>query len=287
MIVGIFLRYFKTYSGNHYIPLSSGSQFCGIVGNNGIGKSSVLEALDSFINNKPWNINSSFKRTSSDRPSPHIVPLYLIRRDKLHEDHHAKAEILTNLVLEYSSSNPDVTLTPTTRAIFNTFSEHINKLKRNLNIDDYFLIPLGVEKDNNVSVSILNGKVLCRLLGIENADNKVSGELLFELFGYLLHHVRHKYEYIYIPKDIDSESFTKLETSEVQKLMGESLEEIIKDRISDRTISQINTGLTAFLDSVEGELEEYGYRTSGERQSRLKKKDVYNLIIEAFLELES
>ena len=208
MIVGIFLRYFKTYSGNHYIPLSSGSQFCGIVGNNGIGKSSVLEALDSFINNKPWNINSSFKRTSSDRPSPHIVPLYLIRRDKLHEDHHAKAGILTKLVLEHSSSNADVTLTPTTRTIFNTFSDHINKLKRNLNIDDYFLIPLGIEKDSNVSVSILSRKVLCRLLGIENADNKVSGELLFEHFGYLLHHVRHKYEYIYIPKDIDSESFT-------------------------------------------------------------------------------
>ncbi|EPR9102187.1 AAA family ATPase [Cronobacter sakazakii] len=282
MIVGIFLRYFKTYSGNHYIPLSSGSQFCGIVGNNGIGKSSVLEALDSFINSKPWNINSSFKRTSSDRPSPHIVPLYLIRRDKLHEDHHAKAGLLTQLVLEYSNSNADVTLTPTTRIIFNTFSDHIAKLKRNLNIDDYFLIPLGIEKDGDVSVSILNGKVLCRLLEIENTDNKVSGESLSEHFGYLLHHVRHKYEYIYIPKDIDSESFTKLETSEVQKLMGESLETIIKERISDRTISQINTGLTKFLDGVEVELEEYGYRTSGERQSRLKKKDVYNLIIEAF-----
>ncbi|EJF3256742.1 AAA family ATPase, partial [Escherichia coli] len=182
MIVGIFLRYFKTYNGNHYIPLSSGSQFCGIVGNNGIGKSSVLEALDSFINNKPWNINSSFKRTSSDRPSPHIVPLYLIKREELHEDHHAKAEILTQLVLEYSNSNADVTLTPTTRNIINTFFEHINKLKRNLNLQDYFLIPLGVEKDGDVSISILNGKSLCRLLEVDNPDNKVSSELLSEHF---------------------------------------------------------------------------------------------------------
>lgn len=285
MIVGIFLRYYKTYSGNHYIPLSSGSQFCGIVGNNGIGKSSVLEALDSFINNKLWNINSSFKRTSSDRPSPHIVPLYLIKREDLHEDHHAKAEVLTKLVLDYSINNPEVALTPTTRTIITTFSEHIDKLKRNININEYFLIPLGVEKEGDVSVSILNGRILCRLLEVDEVDGKLSNEMLSDNFGYLLHHVRHKYEYIYIPKDIDSESFTKLETNEVQKLMGESLEQIIQERISDKTIVQINAGLTEFLEGVEEELEEYGYRTSGERQSRLKKKDVYNLIIEAFFKV--
>ncbi|UWS29911.1 ATP-dependent nuclease [Erwinia pyrifoliae] len=55
--------------------------------------------------------------------------------------------------------------------------------------------------------------------------------------------------------------------------------------MSDTTINQINTGLTTFLDDIEKELSEYGYRTSGERQSRLRKKDVYNLIIEAFFKV--
>ncbi|EAS5601021.1 hypothetical protein D9R73_23665, partial [Salmonella enterica] len=61
MIIGLFLRYFKTYGGNNYIPLSSGSNFCGLIGNNGIGKSSVLESLDSFFNSKNWNLNTGFK----------------------------------------------------------------------------------------------------------------------------------------------------------------------------------------------------------------------------------
>ena len=48
VIVGVLLRYIKTYKGINYIPLTEASNFCGLVGDNGIGKSSVLEALDSF-----------------------------------------------------------------------------------------------------------------------------------------------------------------------------------------------------------------------------------------------
>ena len=54
MIVGIFLRYFKTYQGINYISITDEDRFCGLVGENGIGKSSVLEALDCFFNGKPW-----------------------------------------------------------------------------------------------------------------------------------------------------------------------------------------------------------------------------------------
>lgn len=285
MIVGVFLRYFKTYSGTHYIPLSSGSQFCGIVGNNGIGKSSVLEALDSFINNKTWNVNTSYKKAGSDRPSPHIVPLYLIKQSALPSKYHEKARLLTDLALGYNTGNSDIVITPTTRTLITTFSEHIKKLQRNIELNDYFLIPLGVEKDGSLSLSILNGKYLAKLLGHPNADSKLPNLELNQNFNELMCFLRNKYEYIYIPKDIDSESFTKLEANEVQKLMGESLEQIISKRISPATIVKINQGLTKFLDDVEVELSDYSYRTSGERQSKIKKKDVYNLIIEAFFNI--
>lgn len=287
MIVGIFLRYYKTYSGTHYIPLSSGSRFCGIVGNNGIGKSSVLEALDSFINNKSWSVNTSYKKAGSDRPQPHIVPLFLIKRDQLPISHSDNAEILTRLVLEYNATSQDVIVTPTTRGVVTTFSDHIKKLKRNINLDEYFLIPLGVEKDGALSISILNGKPLVKLLGGAHSQNKVSQSNLSNTFYSLMYHVRYRYEYIYIPKDIDSASFTKLEANEIQKLMGESLENIISERISRKTLGQINTGLSNFLNEIEKELEDYSYRTSGERQLKIKKKDVYNLIIEAFFDIRN
>ncbi|HEK1347596.1 AAA family ATPase [Pseudomonas aeruginosa] len=48
MIFALLLRNFKTYQGINYIALSNGSSFSALVGENGAGKSSVLEALNSF-----------------------------------------------------------------------------------------------------------------------------------------------------------------------------------------------------------------------------------------------
>ena len=57
MIVGLFIRNFKIYQNINYIPLSKGKLFSAIVGENGAGKSSILEALNSYFNNFDWNCN--------------------------------------------------------------------------------------------------------------------------------------------------------------------------------------------------------------------------------------
>ncbi|MBG0841733.1 AAA family ATPase [Pseudomonas toyotomiensis] len=49
MIVGLLVRNFKTYQAINYIELSNGKLFSALVGENGAGKSSVLEALNSFF----------------------------------------------------------------------------------------------------------------------------------------------------------------------------------------------------------------------------------------------
>ncbi|WP_435337770.1 hypothetical protein [Acinetobacter sp. LH3_13] len=84
MIVGIFLRHIKTYKGINFIPLSDGEKFCGLVGNNGIGKSTILEALDKiFLSHKEWNINLSHNKSQDDSNIPYIVPIFLIEKDKV------------------------------------------------------------------------------------------------------------------------------------------------------------------------------------------------------------
>lgn len=67
--------------------------------------------------------------------------------------------------------------------------------------------------------------------------------------------------------------------------MGESLEQIIKQRIPDETISNINNELNSFISQVEQKLEIYSYRSSGDNQQNLKRADIYNLIIEAFFKI--
>ena len=59
MILGIILRNFKIYKSITYIPISNGNRFCGLIGKNGIGKSSILEALDFYFNS---NNNKDFKK---------------------------------------------------------------------------------------------------------------------------------------------------------------------------------------------------------------------------------
>lgn len=127
MIVGVFLRHYKTYSGTNYIPLSSGSNFCGLVGNNGIGKSSILEAFDSLFNGKEWNINSGQKKASTAIAAPHIVPVFMIKRRDLPNKYHETANILTKLAINFDEKSVGVPLTPTTRPPVVTFIEHMKK----------------------------------------------------------------------------------------------------------------------------------------------------------------
>lgn len=288
MITGVFLRYFKTYSGTNYIPLSSGSNFCGLVGNNGIGKSSILEAFDTFFNGKNWNTNSALKKASAQTAGPHIVPIFMIKKSEISERYHAAADVLTQLALKFDERSSGAALTPTTRLPIASFSQHINKLKRNNKLDDYFIIPIGCDTSGGVNLSILNSQLLTQLLKSPEDDIeslKLKSSALKTHFEELLNFLKNDYEYIYIPKDIDPEIFTKLETSEIQKLMGESLEQIIQKKIPKEMIGNINTELNNFISQIENELEIYSYRTSGSRQQNLKRKDVYNLIIDAFFRI--
>ena len=56
MVIGLFLKNYKVYNGLKFIPLSNGTYFSALFGPNGVGKSSVLEALDTFFNDREWNI---------------------------------------------------------------------------------------------------------------------------------------------------------------------------------------------------------------------------------------
>lgn len=288
MIIGVFLRHFKTYSGTNYIPLSSGSNFCGLVGNNGIGKSSILEAFDSLFNDKDWNINSGLKKASNAIAGPHIVPVFMVKKSDLPNRYHNIANLLTELAIRFDERSVGASLTPTTRPAVITFIDHIKKLTRNVNIKDYFILPLGYDTEKTVNLSILNCKFLIELLN-PKPDEVENGRLknisMINNFQQLFEFLKINYEFIYIPKDIDPETFTKLETSEIQKLMGESLEQIIKQKIPDETITTINNELNDFITQIEQELEVYSYRTSGDNQQNLKRRDVYNLIIEAFFRI--
>lgn len=123
MIIGVILRNFKTYKNINYIPLSNGESFSGFIGANGIGKSSILEALDCFFNNRIWNVNVN--RTSSGEESCYIVPIFCIEKDKIVKTEiKSLAEAYSNIIWSLMTSS----LTPT--FINANFKEFVEQIKR-------------------------------------------------------------------------------------------------------------------------------------------------------------
>lgn len=159
-------------------------------------------------------------------------------------------------------------------------------LSRNDTKNHYF-VPIGIDHQGQLTLSIFNCRKLVELKLGEDEDSSVTSlsDSSMAEFAPLLVAIRNKIEFIYIPKEIDLESFTKLETAEIQALMGESLIDIVEKRVTPSQIQEINKSLNEFLEGLSSELEEYSYRTPTDRQQYLKKQDVYNLIIQAFFNI--
>ncbi|MEZ9526640.1 AAA family ATPase [Enterovibrio norvegicus] len=277
MIVGLFLRYFKTYSGYNYIPLTDHDPFAGIVGENGIGKSSVLEALDCFFNDKEWNYHFSVKKGTSTRP-PQIVPIFLINKEEILSDElRSLANKLDKIAKSIKSEG-----TSSNQKLIREFENHRSELFKNIPMDNHYLLPIGFDHTGNVSLSVFNFHTFTKeaknTRSQHNEEEDVSAQ-----FRPLLDWIKNKIEYIYIPREIDAEMFTKLETAEIQGLMGETLHQILSQRVPESKVREINTELTSFIDSLSDELDgQYCYKTPGMRQLNLRKSDLYNLIIQAF-----
>lgn len=86
MIVGVILRNFKNFRNQHYIPLTVNDRSSWLIGENGVGKSSILQALDTILNKNDFNkldINNDARSQGLLTREPFIVPIFLIRKEKL------------------------------------------------------------------------------------------------------------------------------------------------------------------------------------------------------------
>lgn len=282
MIIGVFLRNIKTYQGINYIPLSNGENFCGLVGENGIGKSSVLEALECFFHHKDWNYNISHKRSGLKSAKPYIVPVFLIKKDRLSLKNIELAEKISDSL--WNMKEEDI-IHFGNRELFKIFDKQRELLIRNNCQKNHFLIAVGDTYDSSVSLSIFNIPLLGKILieGFESTTSIQDEEL--EILRPICNEIKSIIDYIYIPKDIDPESFIQLETKEIQALMGENLIEILQRIVTAAQIQTINNDLNRFIEDLSEKLDKYSFRTPTDRQQNLRKNDIYSLIIQSFFKI--
>lgn len=266
MIIGLFVKNVKTYSGINFIPLTYNNNFCGIIGKNGCGKSSILEALDYILNDRAeWNYHISYKKQGLKSSAPYIVPVFLIAKKNI------KQKKEQDILEEYSNIFWELKPSEVNSANSETCKEYakFRELVRSYySPQDFYLLAVGSDYSREPSIAIFDGVSRIK----KEKDN------LDELRKITLN----LYDYVYIPKDIEPEKMMKLETEELQIVLGKTLQDIISNIFDNNKITELNTKLLEFTNELSSKLGDYQFKTVQERQIAIRKNTIYDLIITDF-----
>lgn len=289
MIIGIALRNFKVYKNIHYIPLSNGVGFTGIIGRNGIGKSSLLEALDCYFNDRKWIPNIDSKADES-----WIMPLFALEKDCIRDENlKSYAQKITDCIL--SEDEP-----PDAIAKKNHWN-HILKLRNSIpekfKDNSFYLLPISREKsESGLSLGIFDGFSKTIFSDAETDDSDYyddqddaedSGftETKLSILNGIYELLREEITYIYVPSDIQPEEFIAFENRDLQRLMGGRIREEMASVISKDAVKEISHHLKSFIVQISGNLNGYKFRAPGSQQPNLKPQKIYELIMEQFFSL--
>ena len=276
MIIGLIIRNFKVYKKINYIPLSKGSNFNGLIGINGIGKSSVLEALDCFFNQKPWILNIETKYLEDSWVMPVIA---LKKSDFDLDDQNELAEKITSYVL----SDDEVS-----NAVENkNYAEHVKSLRENIPDklkEGYYILPICLDGNLNVSFGIFNIQHFKQSIFPDFQDNEEQQRLQYKQ---LYDRIVSLLTYVYVPKDIEAERFVSFENRDLQHLIGKELTDIVSKSLSKIAIGRISSELKSFVDNLSSSLDGYKFKARSSYQPNLKPYKIYDLIIEEFFSLRA
>ncbi|WP_394390689.1 ATP-dependent nuclease [Shewanella woodyi] len=100
--------------------------------------------------------------------------------------------------------------------------------------------------------------------------------------------IKSVYSYVYFPVELEVESFTKIETVEMQKIFDKKLKSEIENSLKEVNLDKvggINKSLESFVTQIEGILKnEYCYHTGQERNNKVTKTDLVNKILEVYFQ---
>ena len=93
------------------------------------------------------------------------------------------------------------------------------------------------------------------------------------------------YSYVYWPIESEAESFTKLETSQRQRIIGRKLKDEIRKSLQNVVIDDINARLVTFLEFIKNSLGgAYEYKTATAQKKYITQNDLVEKVLEAYFE---
>lgn len=288
MIVGVILRNYKNYGNLNFVPVSKNisTKYSVYVGNNGVGKSGVLEAIDVILNDREWNITLGYKKDDA-----HICPIFLIDKNMIQE----KKEIFDFLGEYFWNSSSDIN-SNLQKPAWKSFFEFKDELKKKYK-DSHNLIMIGEKYLNNKEAyfSTFQGDLLRKFMETFNLDEKKSEEALAEIKELIIS----RYSYLYIPVEQPLNELLRLETKEMQMLLNKNLlneiEQILTKKGEGRgeksIVNMINDSLDKFIDKVNMEIssidEAYSFTSEYNFKKKLTSKDIREKILDAYFPLKT
>ncbi|MCC7699058.1 AAA family ATPase [Janthinobacterium sp. EB271-G4-7A] len=271
MLVGLFLRHYKTYKKINFIPISTGPSFTAYMGANGVGKSSILDALDKFFNGGEWSINLQARSDggiSGDDKVPFIMPIFLIERSLLESS--AEVELLSSYLWNTDYKTVD--------AISEFYTLRDNLTKKGFSEQSHYLIAIGKQyPKNGVFLGSFGTdpelKIMLEGVGVSEKDLTI-----------LLQKILNIYAYFYIPVEADASAYSALESKHVLKLLDENIRGAIEYSIGSSTVAAINGSLGNFIDDISNSLKEYEYK--GSYKNKLTMNDLIEKVFEAYFSIK-
>ncbi|REC50292.1 AAA family ATPase [Chryseobacterium pennipullorum] len=291
MVIGLFQRHFKTYKAAKYIPfgINEFENFNLFIGQNGAGKSSILESLNCFFNNSEFIYHTSEKKSDA-----YIAPLFLIKKDELSK-YDKKVQqiipIISNALLEVNISQSNY-------KPYESFKDQQTFLKTLKDTHFIFSIAFWPQTDNsNQSFFAFDSLIKKKIQELDDfKDQKVYQSTTSKLKLDILN----KYKFLYIPVETSIDDFLRLESKGMQDLMSEDVKkrienvlnkkhpiEIDTDRSQNKTILEIiNNDLEVFIKEVEKTIQdidkEYDFAKEYKAKTKLTANHLSDVMIETY-----
>lgn len=293
MLIGVFLRHFKIYKGARYIPfgLNELDNFNLFIGQNGVGKSSILESLDCFFNNAEFIVNFSEKKSEA-----FVAPSFLIKKEDLNKFEKNVQKIIPVI------SDFFYDLDQAKSANYNPYSSFFRQRDHFLKYRDshyfityaYFPFPeresnsIFFTFDSNIKKELKERQVL--------KDEKELGKVYISLKNDLIKN----YSFQYIPVETSLNDFLRLESKGMQDLMSENVKKRIEQTLTSKlqiqaqkTLSRsildlLNSDLEKFVEQVQTTIrkidDNYSFAREFKAKSNLTANHLTDIIIETFFD---
>lgn len=292
MLVGVFLRHFKIYKGARYIPFSINKteNFNLFIGQNGAGKSSILEALDSFFNNRDFIYN-----THQNKFDAFIAPLFLIEKSSLKKFDKEVQKIIP-IISEFFFNEVDVSNSKN-YAPYNNFFDHRDCLKKYF--DTHYLLLIGHSPNGDLidNAFITFNRSVINKIRSENEDFKTDKELK-KVLEKMKSNFSQIYSYQYIPVETSLNDFLRLESKGMQDLMSENIKQRIEKVLNEKLpikegrsqskslLDVVNNDLESFVENVAKTVqlidEEYDFEKEYKAKTKLTANHLTDIIVDSF-----